>query len=355
MLDKRLRDRYSRQTQFPPIGEGGQARLLKSTAVVVGCGALGCVIATYLVRAGVGRVRIVDRDFPETHNLQRQVLFDEADVKAGIPKAMAAERRLRTFNSTVEVKGIVADVNFSNVLGLCRGADVILDGLDTFETRFLLNDAALKLGIPWVYGGAVASSGMTMNVIPGKTACFRCIHPVAPPRGTTATCETAGVVGTVPGIIGAVQATEAIKILVGAKEVDRRLLVIDAWAGTFERMDVSRRDGCPACGGTYDYLAASYGIKATSLCGQTRAVQVVNAGVAQIDLDSLAARLERVSNIRRTDYLLRFEVGGCEFSVFPDGRAIIKNTNDEAEAEALYGRYVERYMQPFPGPRGRHG
>jgi len=213
MIDRRLRDRYSRQTMFPGIGESGQEKLAGSRVVIIGCGALGCNIATFLVRAGVGSIRIIDRDFIEYHNLQRQVLFDEQDIKAQLPKAIAAERHLRAANSSVEIEGTVADVNYTNIERLCCGADVILDGLDNFETRFLINDVALKHRIPWIYGGAIASNGMTTTIIPGETPCFRCFSSSLPEPGTTPTCETAGVVGTAPAIIGALQATEAIKIL----------------------------------------------------------------------------------------------------------------------------------------------
>ncbi len=215
MIDRSLRDRYSRQTAFPPIGEEGQAKLGESTAVIIGCGALGCNIANLLVRAGVGKITIVDRDFIEYHNLHRQVLFDEEDIRAGLPKAVAAERHLKKINSTVEIEGIVADANYTNIETFCRDADVILDGLDNSETRFLINDVSLRHKIPWVYGGAIASSGMTMTLIPGETPCFRCISPVLPTPQTTLTCETAGIVSTAPAIIGSIQATEAMKIMVG--------------------------------------------------------------------------------------------------------------------------------------------
>ncbi len=250
MIDRSLRDRYSRQTMFPGIGEEGQAKLLRGSAVIIGCGALGINIATFLARAGVGKIKIVDRDFIEYHNLQRQVLFDEDDIKAQLPKAIAAERRLRKANSTVQIQGIVADVNYTNIEEFCCGANVILDGLDNFETRFLINDVALKHKIPWVYGAAIASNGMTMTIIPGETPCFRCIFPILPPRGTIPTCETAVVVSTAPAIIGAIQATEAIKLLLGAAEINHDLIMIDVWKGTFDHIKIRPRQGCLACGGS---------------------------------------------------------------------------------------------------------
>jgi molybdopterin/thiamine biosynthesis adenylyltransferase len=324
---------------FPAIGEEGQVKLSKGNVVIIGCGALGTNIATFLVRAGVGKVRIVDRDFIEYHNLQRQVLFDEKDIKAQLPKAIAAERHLREVNSSVEIEGIVADANYTNIERFCSGADVILDGLDNFETRLLINDVALKHKIPWVYGGAIASQGMTMTVIPGETPCLRCVSPFLPDPEATPTCETAGIVGTVPAVIGALQATEAIKILVGA-EINRELITVDIWKGIFHHLKVARREDCPACHGKYDFLDERFVIRTTSFCGQSRAVQVVNTKVTQIALDELAARLRSASDVSHNEFMLRFNVDGKEIIVFPDGRAIINNTVDESVARELYAKYV---------------
>jgi len=339
VIDRHLRNRYSRQTMFPAIGEEGQVKLSKGNVVIIGCGALGTNIATFLTRAGVGKVRIVDRDFIEYHNLQRQVLFDEEDIKAGLPKATAAERHLKGVNSSVEIEGIVADANYTNIESFCSGADVILDGLDNFETRLLINDVALKYKIPWVYGGVIASQGMTMTVIPGEPPCLRCISPVLPDPETTPTCETAGIVGTVPAVIGALQATGAIKILVGA-EVNQELITVDIWKGTFHHLEVARREDCPACRGKYDFLDERFAIKTTSFCGQSRAVQVVNTKVAHIALDGLAAKLSSAGEVSHNEFRLRFSVDGKEIIVFPDGRAIINNTTDESLARELYARYV---------------
>ncbi|MFC1965987.1 ThiF family adenylyltransferase [Chloroflexota bacterium] len=339
MIDRHLRNRYSRQTMFPAIGEEGQVKLSRGNVVIIGCGALGTNIATFLVRAGVGKVRIVDRDFIEYHNLQRQVLFDEEDIKAGLPKAVAAERHLRKVNSSVEIEGIVADANYTNIEGFCSGANVILDGLDNFEARFLINDVALKHRIPWVYGGAIASSGMTMTIIPGETSCFRCIHPVLPASETTPTCETAGIIGTVPAIIGSLQATEAIKILVGA-EVNKELVTVDIWRNAFHHIRVEPREGCPACRGKYEFLEKKFVMQTTSFCGQSRAVQVVNTEVTKIDLDKLAERLRGIDIISYNEFMLRFNVDDKEIIVFPDGRAIIKNTIDESLAKELYVKHI---------------
>jgi molybdopterin/thiamine biosynthesis adenylyltransferase len=340
MLDRNLRNRYSRQTMFPGIGEEGQEKLGNGRVVIIGCGALGTNIATFLVRAGVGKVSIIDRDFIEYHNLQRQVLFDEEDVKAGLPKAVAAEQHLRKVNSSVEIEGVVADINYTNIEKFCSGAGLILDGLDNFETRFLINDVALKHRIPWVYGGAIASSGMTMTIIPGETPCFRCISPFLPEPSSTPTCETAGIVGTVPAFVGSLQATEALKILVGA-EINRGLITFDIWSGAFHRLNIAFREDCPTCHGEYDFLDERFVIKTTSFCGQSRAVQVVNTEMTRIDLDALAARLgNNVDNISCNEFRLRFSVEDKEIIVFPDGRAIIRNTIDESTARELYARYV---------------
>lgn len=340
MTDKGLRDRYSRQTMFHGMGEEGQAELTKSSVVIIGCGALGSNIANFLVRAGVGKVKIVDRDFIQSHNLHRQVLFDEDDIRERLPKAIAAERHLKRVNSTIQIQGIVADVNYTNIEQFCRDADVILDGLDNFETRFLINDVAIKHKIPWVYGGAVASSGMTMTIIPGETPCLRCFYPIPPDPGTTPTCETAGVVGTVPAIIGSLQATEAMKILVGSEDINRKLIVIDVWKGAFQQFAIGHRKGCKTCQGEYEFLGSSFHIKTTSLCGQNRAVQVVNTDVREIALDELAARLQKTGYVSQNEFMLNFRVDDYEILVFPDGRAIIKNTTDESLARELYAKYL---------------
>lgn len=346
MIDRSLRDRYSRQTMFPGIGEEGQAKLLKSCVIIIGCGALGSNIATFLVRAGVGKVKIVDRDFIEYHNLQRQVLFDEDDIKARLPKAIAAERRLRKINSTVTVQGIIADINYTNIEALCSNADIILDGLDNLETRYLINDVALKHEIPWIYGGAIASDGMTITIVPGETPCLRCIFPVSPPPETTATCETAGIVGTVPAIIGAIQATEAIKILVGEKEINHELIMLDVWKCTHNHFRIKPRDNCPTCSGRYEFLDRRFKVKATSLCGQSRAVQVIDTDVKTVAFNRLEKQLKSkdVSQISHNDFMLTFNTRNHEVIIFPDGRAIIKNTTDKSEAIGLYKKYVRELV-----------
>ena len=331
-------DRYSRQVLFPGIGEEGQRKLSNSHVVIIGCGALGTIISTSLVRAGVGKVRIIDRDFIEYHNLQRQVLFDEDDIRNELPKAIAAERHLKKVNSSIEIEGIVTDVNYTNIEQLIGDADVILDALDNFETRLLINDVSLKHNIPWVYGGAISSFGMTMTIIPHETPCFRCFSPGST-RGRVLTCDTAGVISPAPTIIGALQVAEAMKILVGAEDVNRELITIDVWKGTFHRLKISPRQDCPACQGKYEFLEGESGLRTTSLCGQN-AVQVLSPEAKHIALEELAARLKPVAQVTYNEFMLRFTVDNHEMVAFPDGRAILRNTTDESLAKGLYAKYI---------------
>jgi len=332
-------DRYSRQILFHGIGKEGQRKLGNSCAVIIGCGALGSIIATTLVRAGVGKVRIIDRDFIEYQNLARQALFDEDDVKNQIPKAIAAERHLKRVNSSIEIEGIVADVNYTNIEGFISDADVILDGLDNFETRGLINDVSLKHKIPWIYGGAVSSSGMTMNIIPGQTPCLRCLHPEVPKGARMLTCETAGVISSAPFIIGSLQSAEAIKILVGSEYINRDLIFINVWQGKFDRIELCRRPDCQTCQGKYEFLEARFGTKTTSLCGQN-AVQVLNPDVKEISFEKLATHLRPIGKVSYNEFMLRLEVDNHEMVIFPDGRAIVKNTDDESLARGLYAKYI---------------
>ena len=332
-------DRYSRQILFPGIGEEGQRKLGNSSVVIIGCGALGTTIATSLVRAGVGKVRIIDRDFIEHHNLQRQVLFDEEDMRNGLPKAIAAERHLRRVNSSVEIQGVVADVNYTNIERLVDDADIILDGLDNFETRLLINDVSLKHNIPWVYGGAISSHGMTMTIFPHETPCFRCLQASTTSKGIALTCDTAGVISPAPFIIGSLQTVEAMKILVGAEEINRDLIVIDVWKNKFSRFKIGRRADCPTCHGEYEFLEARFGTRTTSLCGQN-AVQVLNPEVREVSFERLATHLGPIGEVSYNEFMLRFRVDNHEVVIFPDGRAIVKNTDDEALARGLYAKYV---------------
>ena len=332
-------DRYSRQTLFTGIGEEGQRKLSNSYVVIIGCGALGTILATSLVRAGTGKVRIIDRDFIEYHNLQRQVLFDEDDIRNQLPKAIAAERHLKKVNSSVDIEGIVTDLNFTNAESLISGADLILDGLDNLETRFLINDVSMEHEIPWVYGSAIASLGMTMTIIPGITPCLRCIFAGPLDEGTILTCDSAGVINTAPFIIGSLQVAEALKILVGAEEINRDLVIIDVWQGTFDRLKISACQGCPACQGNYEFLQSKFEMKATPLCGQN-AVQVLNPKVGKFSFQKLAAQLGAVGEVSYNEFMLNFTVDSQEMVIFPDGRTIVKNTTDESLARGLYAKYI---------------
>jgi len=334
--------RYIRQTIFPGIGPTGQQKLADARLVVVGCGATGTVIANHLARAGVGHLIVADRDFVELHNLQRQLLFDEQDLADNLPKAVAAERKLRAINSDIEVQGRVTDVNAENVEDLIEGATLVMDGTDNFETRYILNDACLKHDLPWIYTGAVATYGMSQTVIPGQTACLRCHFEEVPPPGTNATCDTAGVVGPVVAAVASISATEAIKLIVGQGELNRGIIHVDLWYNTFEQFE-SRgpRPDCPACQQrNFEFLNQEKGSQAVNLCGRD-AVQIRPAGAARLPLAKMAGRLTEVSRITaRNDYLLRFNVDDYEITLFADARAIIKGTEDETVARGLYAKYV---------------
>jgi adenylyltransferase/sulfurtransferase len=297
------------------------------------------VAATALARAGVGRIRLIDRDFIEYHNLQRQILFDEEDVRLQLPKAVAAREHLAAINSTVDVEGIVTDVNYRNVERLVDGADVIVDGVDNLETRYLLNDASLKHRIPWVYGAAVSSDGMMMAVIPGHTPCVRCLFPSLPPAGESATCDTAGVVNAAPMVIGALQAAETMKLLLGKETLG--LVTVDVWTGAFSRLEVAPGPSseCPACRGEYEFLSARFGVKTTSLCGRN-AIQVMGSGGARLSFDELARRFDPLGDVSYNEFMLRFVVDGYEMVIFPDARAIVKGTSDESIARGLYAKYI---------------
>lgn len=337
-------ERYSRQMRFPGIGNDGQEKLLKSRVTLIGCGALGTVIANHVVRAGVGFVRIVDRDFIELHNLQRQVLFDEKDVAEGLPKAEAAARKLRAINSQVQVEPVVTDVDRTNVLDLCRDIDVILDGSDNFEVRYLINDAAVKLGKPWVYGGCIGSLGQSMTIIPGETPCLRCVFEAAPGPGEAATCETAGVVAPAVAVIASLQTTEALKLLVGHREtINRELIYVDVWENTYKKVKIAGLKGkvdCPCCGrGEFEWLEGKHGATTTRLCGRN-AVQVSHRTSIPLRFEELARNLGDAGTVSFNKFLLRFDQGEYRFTVFPDGRAIIQGTDDPDKARTLYAQYI---------------
>lgn len=334
---------------LPGFGVAGQERLGKAAALVVGCGALGCTIADGLVRAGVGRVVIVDRDVVEETNLQRQVLFDERDAREGVPKVEAAARRLRAVNSGIVIEPVVADVSGRNVESLVDGMDVVVDGTDNFQTRYLVNDACVKLGVPLVYGGVVGTVGMGMTIRPGKSPCLRCVFPEPPAPGNAPTCDTAGVLGAMVGIVGSVQVAEAIKVLMGKWElVSSGLRQMDIWHGVWREIGLGGIDraACPCCGKReFEFLDGRRGESGeTSLCG-SNAVQVLPmVGMGGVDLGVLRERLAAHGAFAATEHLLRGrlerERGGIELTVFRDGRAIVKGTTDSAVARGIYAKYV---------------
>jgi adenylyltransferase/sulfurtransferase len=340
-LHDSLQEKYSRQMLFAGIGEEGQRSLLASSAVIVGCGAIGAAAAGLLVRAGVGRVRILDRDFVEPSNLQRQTLFDEDDARATLPKAVAAQRKLRAINGSVAVEGLVSDLNPHNAEELLTGFDLILDGTDNFETRFLVNDFSVHSAKPWIYAAAVASYGVTMTVRPGFTSCLACLlESSANGHGIEETCDTVGVLGPIVNLIASLEVAEALKILAGREEsLHNRLISCDVWSGHFQSVRVARNPTCRACSNRdFAYLQGEAQPHMT-LCGRD-SVQIHERG-RTLDLAALQERLAAtVSDVRHNEFLLCFRVEPYQMTVFADGRAILKGTKDPAVARSLYARYI---------------
>jgi molybdopterin-synthase adenylyltransferase len=354
MSDAADMQRYHRQMLLEGIGEAGQRRLAGSHACIVGCGALGCTIADLLARAGVGTLTIADRDTVELTNLQRQSLFDEEDARQGLPKADAARRRLERVNSLVLVRALVADVAGPRAEGLLfgegQGPAVLLDGTDNFETRYLLNDLSVKRGVPYIYGGVVASRGMQATFVPGRAGCLRCMFEDLPVPGSTPTCDTAGVLGPAVAIVGACQAADAIKVLLGREDLlSRTLLDIDLWSNQRRRLELTPpRPDCPCCGRRrFEFLDDQARGTTAALCGRG-AVQVSPGQPAGVDLQSLAARLRPHGEFAHLPGLLvrgelrgeAGEGGPLHLTVFADGRAIVKGTQRPERARAVYARYV---------------
>jgi adenylyltransferase/sulfurtransferase len=336
--------RYDRQARYAPLGKEGQQRLGQSRALVCGCGALGSVIAETLARAGVGFVRIVDRDFLELNNLQRQVLYDEQDVADGLPKAIAAANKLRRINSEIQIEPVVADVTHHNIADLAGDVDAIVDGTDNFATRFLLNDFAVKHGKPWVYGGCIGAEGQTMTIIPGESACLACLMSDVPPPGTTPTCDTAGIIGPIVNVIASIEAAEAIKLLSGRRQaVSDRLTIVDLWDNQLRSVDLKRLyadSDCRVCQhNEFAWLSGERGDTSAVLCGRN-AVQLSAPSGAAASFDDIAARLAGVGTVQRNNFLLRLTVDSYVLSVFPDGRTIVGGTNDIATARSLHARYI---------------
>lgn len=341
MTNDSFEERYSRQILFGGIGAEGQKRLAEGRVAIVGCGATGSAIAALLARSGVGRLRVIDRDYVEASNLQRQALFDEKDAAESLPKAIAAARKIAAFNSAIEVEARVEDVAPANINLLLDGMAVIVDGTDNYETRYLVNDYAVKNAAPWIYAAAVGSYGITMNILPGTTACLACIFPDMP-RGMVETCETSGILNTAVNAVASIAATEAMKLLIGgeaAKKLRKTLWSVDVW--TNEHAEISAenpREGCRACGKREFVHLAGEGRPHITMCGRN-SVQI-HERARPIDFREMQKRLETHGAVRHNEFVLKFWREPYEMTLFPDGRAIIKGTTDTGVARSLYARFV---------------
>jgi molybdopterin/thiamine biosynthesis adenylyltransferase len=335
--------RYARQWRFAPLGKEGQRKLLNSRVLIVGCGALGSVQANTLARAGVGHLRIIDRDFLELNNLQRQVLYDEDDVAAGLPKAIVARNRLARINSQIEIEAHVADLDHTNIEQLLDGVDLLLDGTDNFETRYLLNDASAKFKLPWIYGGCLGAEGQTLTIIPGTTPCLRCLMPDTPAPGSSPTCDTAGILSPIINIIASWQCCEAIKILSGHPEaISRTWTIFDLWDATIRQIKLANvaTAACPTCSGTeFPWLSGDRGSHTAVLCGRN-SVQLSFPDRQSISLERMEEKLRPLGSVTRNHYLVRATIDKYQITIFPDGRAVIGGTEDIAEAKSIYARYV---------------
>ena len=338
-----MNERYSRQILFREIGVSGQEKLSNSRVLLVGCGALGAAHAETLARAGVGLLRIVDRDFVEFTNLQRQTLFSEADARDRLPKVVAAKNRIGEINSEIEVEAVIADVNYSNIENLIEDVDLVLDGTDNFQIRYLINDACVKHNKTWIYGAAVSSYGTTMTIIPFESPCLRCIFEEMPSAGSAPTCDTAGVIQPIITSVSAIQTTEALKILTGnAAALHKSLMNIDVWQNDWRKIKLGKPNAdCETCGkGNFEFLDAENADFFTALCGRD-AVQIRPAGRAsEIDLPTLAAKLKNLGEVKLNEYLLRLKIEDYELTVFKDARAIIRGTDDITTARSIYAKYI---------------
>lgn len=337
-----MNERYSRQILFPGIGRDGQEKLSKARVLLVGCGALGASHAEMLARAGVGFLRIVDRDFVEYTNLQRQTLFSEADARTRLPKSIAARNRLAEINSEIEIEPIVADVNHSNIENFIKDCDLVIDGTDNFQTRYLVNDACVKHKKTWIYGAAVSGYGVTMTIVPGETPCLRCIFEEMPEAGSSPTCDTAGVIQPIIAVVSAVQVTEALKILTGnLAKLHKSLMQFDVWENDWRRIGTGAPNlECETCGrGDFEFLEAENREFSAVLCGRN-AVQINPSKSSRIDLSMLAGRLSSLGDVKHNEYLVRLTLADYELTVFADARVIVRGTDDVAVARSLYAKYI---------------
>jgi adenylyltransferase/sulfurtransferase len=332
-----VNERYSRQILLKNIQEDGQKILSKSKVAIIGCGALGTTIADSLVRSGVGHIRLIDRDIIELNNLQRQNLFNEHDV--GLPKAYVAAENLKEANSEIKIEYIIDDVNHKNIVKFIKDVDVVLDGTDNMLIRFLINDACVKHNIPWVYGGAIETYGMTMNIIPQKTPCFRCIIHDLPATGLLPTCDTVGVLNSIPNIIASIQSTETIKIIL-KKNVNNDLLIYDIWSHDFQKIKIKKKNDCICCTQhEYEFLNAIKSENMIFLCGKG-AIQITPAKMMELSFEDLAQKLQKVGDVENREVILRFNIPNYELNIFRNGRTIIIGTNDKKIAKSLYSKYV---------------
>jgi molybdopterin-synthase adenylyltransferase len=339
-------ERYSKQILFHEIGKIGQEKLANSRVLLCGCGALGSVLAETLTRAGVGFLRIVDRDFVEISNLQRQVLYDEKDIEEELPKAIAAANKLRLINSSITIEPHIADIDHTNILKFAEGIDLILDGTDNFEIRFLINDISLETGIPWIYTGVIASQGQLMTIIPNQTACLRCLIESVPPPGTTETCDTAGVLGPAVNVIASLESVQAIKLLTGKQDaISPDLTIVDVWDFTLRKMNLGQlkeSSNCPACQkGERLWLTGQQGSQSVILCGRN-AVQISPPEKMQLDLKEMESKLQSTGKVHSNRFLLKLipDETNYEITLFKDGRAIIKGTDEISVARTIYSRYI---------------
>ena len=341
MEKEKFEERYSRQILFRGIGAEGQQRLGAGRVAIVGCGATGSALASSLARAGVGTLRIIDRDYVEASNLQRQSLFEEKDATESLPKAIAAARKIAAFNSEITVEARVEDLVPGNINVLLEGMDVIIDGTDNFETRYLVNDYAVKNSLPWIYAAAVGSYGVTLNVLPGKTACLACIFPETP-QGMVETCETSGILNTAVNLVASVAATEAMKLLVGgaaAEQLRNTLWSFDVWSNEQAEIAAAHpRAGCRTCGARDFVHLAGEGRPHITMCGRN-SVQI-HERARPIDFAEMQRRLAAHGVVRHNEFVLKFWREPYEMTLFPDGRAIIKGTTETGVARSLYARYV---------------
>lgn len=343
-LSKKELNRYSRQIILPNITKKGQERLLDAKITIIGLGALGSIISNNLARTGIGRITLVDRDVVELDNLHRQMLYDEETI--GEAKAMAAESHLEKINPNIELKPLVKDVNFSSIEPIVGDSDIILDGTDNLETRFLINDFSIKSGIPWIYGGVVGTQGMSMNILTGidtSRPCFRCLVPDLPSAGALPTCDTYGIINTIPTIIGSIQSTEAIKYLLKSSDLNKKMIYYDVWLNEFRALEIPKNGTCKCCGKhDYEFLNIKKRTLVSSLCGhdsvQITPIKIKNPGESY--LDDMEKKLKRVGKIERKKITLEFKMQKYNFTIFSDGRVLIKGTNDDNLAKSLYTKYI---------------